>query len=153
MGLFKGYLSVLITQPSSPRVSDTRESRAEALTSFLSCLGSHMVSLLLLFFFHEKQVTKSSGPHSKRGELGFICRRKDCKRISGHILNPLKSENKGKVLVTQSCLTVCHPMDFSPPGSSVHGILQASILRWVDIPFSRGSSLPRDQSRVRSPAL
>ena len=44
-----------------------------------------------------------------------------------------------KVLVTQSCLTLCDPMDCSLPGSSVHGILQARILEWVAIPFSRGS--------------
>ena len=46
---------------------------------------------------------------------------------------------KVKVLVTQPCLTLCDPMDYSPPGSSVHGILQARILEWVAIPFSRGS--------------
>ena len=44
---------------------------------------------------------------------------------------------KVKVLVTQSCLTLCDPMDCSPPGSSVHGILQARILEWVAIPFPR----------------
>ena len=38
----------------------------------------------------------------------------------------------------QSCLTMCDPMDHSPPGSSVHGILQARILEWVPVPFSRG---------------
>ena len=43
------------------------------------------------------------------------------------------------VLVTQSCTTLCDPMD--PLWSSVHGILQARILEWVAIPFSRGSSL------------
>ena len=42
--------------------------------------------------------------------------------------------------VTQSCLTLCIPMDCSPPGSSVLGILQAGILEWVAVPFSRGSS-------------
>ena len=42
-----------------------------------------------------------------------------------------------KVLVTQSCPTLCNPMDGSLPGSSVHGILQARILQWVAIPFSR----------------
>ena len=52
------------------------------------------------------------------------------------------------VLVTQLCLTVCHPMDYSPPGSSVHGILQGRILEWVAILFSRGSSLPRDRTQV-----
>ena len=55
---------------------------------------------------------------------------------------------KVKVLVTQSCPTLCDPMDWRPPGSSVHGILQARILEWVAISFSRGSSWPRDQTWV-----
>ena len=52
--------------------------------------------------------------------------------------------------VAQSCLTLCDPMDFSVPGSSVHGILQTRILEWVAISFSRGSSWPRDWIRVSS---
>ena len=51
-------------------------------------------------------------------------------------------------LATQSSLTLCDPMDCSPPDSSVHGILQARILEWVAISFSRGSSQPRDQTQV-----
>ena len=47
---------------------------------------------------------------------------------------------EGSVLVAQSCLTLCDPMDYSPPGSSVHGILQAGILEWAAISFSGGSS-------------
>ena len=43
---------------------------------------------------------------------------------------------------TQSWPTLCDPMDCSPPGSSVYGILQARMLGWVAIPFSRGSSQP-----------
>ena len=46
----------------------------------------------------------------------------------------------------QLCPTLCNPMDFRPPGSSVHGILQARILEWVAIPSSRGSSQPRDRT-------
>ena len=42
--------------------------------------------------------------------------------------------------VTQSCPTFCDPMDYSPRGSSLHGILQARVLEWVAISFSRGSS-------------
>ena len=49
-----------------------------------------------------------------------------------------------KVLVAQSCLTFCDPMNCSLPGSSVRGILQARILEWVAIPFSRECSQPRD---------
>ena len=46
------------------------------------------------------------------------------------------------------CLTLCNPMDCSPPGSSVNGIFQAKILEWVAISFSRGSSRPRNQTQV-----
>ena len=52
------------------------------------------------------------------------------------------------VLVAESCRTLCDPMDCSPPGFSVHGILQARILEWVAISFSRVSSWPRDWTRV-----
>ena len=48
----------------------------------------------------------------------------------------------------QSCPTLCDPMDFSLPGSSVHGILQARILEWVAIPLSKGSSQHRDRTWV-----
>ena len=44
------------------------------------------------------------------------------------------------------CPTLCYPMDCSLPGSSVHGILQASVLEWIAMPSSRGSSPPRDQT-------
>ena len=56
----------------------------------------------------------------------------------------VKSESE----VAQSCQTLCNPMDCSPSGSSVHGIFQARALEWVAISFSRGSSQPRDQTRV-----
>ena len=53
-----------------------------------------------------------------------------------------------KVLAAQSCLILWDPLDCSPPGSPVHGISQARILEWVAIPFSRGSSPPRDQTHL-----
>ena len=58
----------------------------------------------------------------------------------------LTGKPKGYVCtkLLQSCLTLCDPMDCIPPGSSVHGILQARILEWVTISFSRGPSQPRD---------
>ena len=52
------------------------------------------------------------------------------------------------VFGTQSRCILCNPVDCSLPGSSVHGILQARILEWVAIPFSRGLSQPRDWTRV-----
>ena len=79
-------------------------------------------------------------------------RREHTQNILGHkseqyFLSPVfqgkrkKSKNQSvSLLVAQSCLTLCDPMDCSLPGSSVHGILQARTLEWVAISFSRGSS-------------
>ena len=50
--------------------------------------------------------------------------------------------------VTQSCPTLCDPIDCSLPGSSVHGIFQATVLEWIAISFSRGSSRPRAWTQV-----
>ena len=60
---------------------------------------------------------------------------------AGQRLREFCQEN---ALVAQSCPTLCKPVDCSPPGFPVHGILQARILEWVTISFSRGSSRPRD---------
>ena len=67
------------------------------------------------------------GPHS------------ECETKRGSVF----SESEGEV--AQSCPTLCHPVDCSPPGSSVRGILQARILQCVAISYSRASSQPRDQ--------
>ena len=60
-----------------------------------------------------------------------------------------KPESESKV--AQSCPPLCDPMDYSPPGSSVHGILQARVLKWVAISFSR--DLPDPGIKPRSPTL
>ena len=80
---------------------------------------------------------------SKRQEM------KDLKKKE--IRKPEKKSNVKKVLVTQSCLTLCDPMNRSLPGSSVHGILQARILVCIAMAFSRGSSRPGTEPG--SPAL
>ena len=67
------------------------------------------------------------------------------------LLGDFRYEEKVNVSVAPSCLTLCDPVDCSPPGLSLHGILQARTLEWVATPFSRGSSQPRDQTR--SPIL
>ena len=56
--------------------------------------------------------------------------------------------SKKCMLVIQSCLTLCGPMDCNPSGSAAHGILQARLLEGVAIPFCRGSSWPRDQTQI-----
>ena len=59
----------------------------------------------------------------------------------------LQHEGRMKAKGVQSCLTLRSPMCWSLPGSSVHGILQARILEWVVVPFSRGSSNPGIEPR------
>ena len=59
------------------------------------------------------------------------------------IFSTLRVAKRSKVKAIQSCLTLCDPMD-----CTVHGILLARILEWVAYPFSRGSSQPRNQTRV-----
>ena len=76
------------------------------------------------------------------------------RRDRGHQEPGLQAGSEGKasqaaskdgwISVTNSCQTLCDPMDCSSPGSSVHGSPQARVVEWVAIPFSRGSSWPRD---------
>ena len=61
---------------------------------------------------------------------------------------PVFNFSQHRCSVTQSCSTLCNPVDCSKLGSSVHGILQARILELVTMPFSRGSSQPRDWTDV-----
>ena len=63
-------------------------------------------------------------------------------------LSVLKTKGKSESEVAQLCPNFCNPMDCSLPGSSVHGIFQARVLKWVAISFSRGSSWPRDRNWV-----
>ena len=62
---------------------------------------------------------------------------------------PPTNDSGSEVKVAQSCPTLCNPIDYT-----FHGIFQARILEWVAVPFSRGSSQPRDQPMaLRAPAL
>ena len=69
--------------------------------------------------------------------------------LKSHFLpsSHVKSLN-AECLVSQLCLTLCDPMDYCPPGSSVHGISQARKLEWVAISSSKGSYRPRDWTGV-----
>ena len=73
------------------------------------------------------------------------------REYSKHFYNPFHLQD---CVCAQSCLTLCDLMDYSPPGSSVHGILQARILEWAAMHCSRGSARPRMESEsLLSPAL
>ena len=104
---------------------------------FSSCLSSHSISVSFGNFSHSVCLLNVDIQSVFIG-LGSLC---VFSVIPDHFLC---------VLVTQFCLTLCDPMDCSPPGSSIHGILQARILEWVAISFSRGSSQPRDWTQVSS---
>ena len=69
-------------------------------------------------------------------------------RVSG--LETRSSPTVGVCVHAQSCLTLCDPVDCSPPGSSVRGNSQARMLEWVAMPSSKGSSLPRDGNHIFS---
>ena len=60
----------------------------------------------------------------------------------------VRARARARTKLVQSCPTLCNSMDCSLSGSSVHRIFQARILEWVAVPFSRGSSQPRDQTQV-----
>ena len=81
-----------------------------------------------------------------KGKEGSTYRMAESKISKNLLLH--KNSKSVCVLVAQSCTTLCESMDCSPQGFSVHGILQARLLEWVDMPFSRGSSQPRDRAQV-----
>ena len=71
--------------------------------------------------------------------------------VGSHHLLPFSnvvSLSSQRCVCVQSCLTLCDSLDCSPPDSSVHGIFQARVLEWIAISFSRGSSQPRNRTRV-----
>ena len=78
------------------------------------------------------------------GKYQFRDSKSSAKDTYSQISNTKESESE----VAQSCPTLCDPVDCSPPGSSVHGILQARVLEWAAISFFRGSSRPRDRTHV-----
>ena len=121
------------------------------LLSLASCDGTgltgsgHGVSLLRSLPRHllPSSLACPSSPVRNQPSLKLLPLCTDPGVLQAH----LKVE-KVKVLVTRSCPTLWEPMDCSPPGSSVPGTLQARILGWVAISFSRGSSRPRDHTQV-----
>ena len=77
-------------------------------------------------------------PNSKEGNA------KECLNYHTIVL----ISHASRVLVTQCESALCDPMDYSPPSFSIYVTLQARILEWVSIPFSRGPFQPRDQTQV-----
>ena len=147
-GILQARILESVAMLSSRRSSQTRD---QTLISYISCIGRQV-----LYQWHHL-----GSPH-----VIII-------HLSKHAMNSTKSKSKrklcmdfgwitvygiGSCLVTnisflwsevaQSCPTLFNPVDCSPPGSFVHGILQARILEWIAISFSRGPSWPRDRTQV-----
>ena len=82
--------------------------------------------------------------------LAFALHTESYSKLSQKIVRACTAGNESQWVseVTQSCPALCNPMDCSLQGSSVHGIFQARVLEWIAISFSRGSSWPRDRTRV-----
>ena len=116
------------------------------------CLSLSLLFLLLIFlqlFVRPPQITTL--PSWFSFSLWWFCSLPPLQyywHLSLVLLAHYWSEEVKWSEVTQLCLTLCDPVDCSLPGSSIHGILQARILEWVAISFSRGSSRPRDQTWV-----
>ena len=98
---------------------------------------------------------KKYGINKEKEDMECIIRNRtqNKKQIRGCSHNGCKRIFQDDYLVVERairsvCQTLCNPVDYSPPESSVHGIFQARILKWVVIPFSRGSSQPRVQTQV-----
>ena len=121
----------------------------EPQDSDLSAEGSTFLEGTPVFSGRELEI--QDGAVCKRGPVIFH----DCKFFDSNSMMTNSSCVCACMLSHFSqCLTLFDPMDCSLPGSSVHGILQATILEWVAVPSSRGSSWPRDQTHVyKSPAL
>ena len=110
---------------------DTRKASTGPLASFPSIWIKSPAGWEIEAFIMELKLGHSFQPE---GFLWYEC-------FSSHIVCEVK------VSVAQSCSFLCDPMDYSPPDSYVHAILQARILEWIAVPFSRGSSQPRDPTR------
>ena len=104
------------------------------------------VDIMIRFFYFQNDIEKLSCMQEIHLNLNTfnILQNKEFQWGLYPFVENIKCESEVKVLVTQSCLTLCNTMDYSSPGSSVRGIFQARILEWTSIPFSRGSSQPRN---------
>ena len=100
--------------------------------------GFYKMRILLQNKIYSAPKLPNHGPASLENDL------KDSAVSDAACAEGISLEGKSVFFVAQSCPTLCDPTDCSPPGSSVHGILQARILEWAAMPSSRGSSPTRD---------
>ena len=129
MSLLLNMLSRLVITTQIIRLIGTIESQLEIFILFIKVGGDNWMSIY----------------SAKMNKIPLLGSGMCCRRVSWR---PSFLWQCWVVLVPQLCPSLWDPTNCSPPGSSVHEILQARILKWVVIPFSRTSSRPRDQTRV-----
>ena len=134
--------SLLNLPPSRPPPHPSRSPQSIKLSILCYIAASHQLSLLLIVLCmcqgYSKQETLI-GIQLKAGRFSVLDL---CLPIAFEFLT-MCTNYMSYVLAAQLFPTLCDSMNYSLPGSSVHGILQARILEWVAISFSRGSSQPR----------
>ena len=86
--------------------------------------------------------------HNFQSHTYLLCMSEDLGNMIPLFVYTLSTFCTPRTKFLQLCLTLCHPMNCSPPGSSVQGILQARMLEWVTVLSSRGSFQSRDKTRV-----
>ena len=113
----------------------------------------HTVPQPLLVQCLAQQLTLITGdPMTDSPSLGNLLLQPISLSLSTSKTTPIpKKERKKESEVTQSCMTLCNPMDCSLPGSFIHGIFQARVLEWV--PFPSPGDLPNSGIKPRSPTL
>ena len=123
----------------SAQLSSQSNSHIHTLDLKVSGAEENLFNVSRLHFFRTEK--EDEGPAERREWAGTD------QQSQPRSAQYIQSESQ----VTQSCPTLCNPMDCSPPGSSVHRLLQIRIMEWIAIPSSRGSSQgsqPRDQTQV-----
>ena len=113
-----------------------------AVQGTLKSLLQHHSSKASIFQHSAFFTVQLSHPYMTTGKTTALTRR----TFVGKVM-PLLSKMLSAAKSFQSCPTLCNPMDGSPPGSPILGILQARILEWVAVPFSRGSFQTTDQTQ------
>ena len=108
---------------------------------FLPPTSSNFTSALNFSIFQQREAQGRGSPGSTRPRI-------PSREHSWDVVWWATASYEGVCACEFSRLTLCDPIDRSPPGSCVHGILQARILEWVAVFFSRRSSQPRDRTRV-----
>jgi len=112
----------------------------------LTCksLSSLVYNIMTIFIFNIYQTVDSESPI----QIAYGCLKRTYKKRCLLYWKLYQINVSKQVLVAQLCPTVCGPVECSLPSYSVHGILQARILEWVSIPFSRVSSRHKNWTRV-----